>query len=98
MGDDELQVAPSSEEDLRKQAVASLKRKAGFRQTLVAYVLVNALLIGIWAISGAGFFWPGFVLAGWGLGLAFQAYDAYGRRHTISEDEIQREAQRIRSS
>jgi hypothetical protein len=97
MGEDEIHVAPTSEEEVRKEAVASIKRKQGFKQTLVAYVLVNAMLIAIWAIAGAGFFWPGFVLAGWGLGLAFQAYDAYARKHTISEDEIQREAQRIRS-
>ena len=34
----------------------------------------------------------GWVLAGWGIGLAFNAWEAYGRgNRAISEDEIQRE-------
>ena len=67
---DEIQAAPASEEDLRKQAVASLHRKRGFKQTLFAYLVVNALLIGIWAVSGAGYFWPAWVIVWWGFALA----------------------------
>lgn len=94
---DELQVAPTSEEDLREEAVKSIKRKQGFRQTLFAYVVVNLFLVGIWALGGTdNFFWPVFVIGGWGIGLAFQAYDAYGRRHTIGEDEISSEMQKLR--
>jgi hypothetical protein len=36
------------------------------------------------------------VIGGWGIGLAFQAYDAYGRRRTVSEDQIASEMQRLR--
>ena len=87
----------SSEEELRKEALASIKRKRAFKQTAVTYVLVNALLIVIWAVSGAGFFWPAFVIGGWGIGLAFQAWGAYGQRRGISEDEVAREMQRLKS-
>ena len=93
---DEIQMAPASEEDLRKQAVASLNRKRAFRQTVFAYLVVNALLIGIWAVSGAGYFWPVWVIGGWGIGLAFQAWGAYGQRRRISEDEVSHEMSRIR--
>lgn len=93
---DEIQVTPHSEEELRKAAVSSIKRKQAFKQTLFAYVVVNAFLIGIWAITGAGFFWPAFVLGGWGIGLFFQAWDAYGRRRLVSEDEVSREMDRLR--
>ena len=37
-----------------------------------AYVVINAFLIGVWAVTGAGYFWPGWVLAGWGVGLFAQ--------------------------
>jgi hypothetical protein len=37
---------------------------------LRAYVLVNLLLLVIWAATGAGAFWPGWVLLWWGLALA----------------------------
>jgi hypothetical protein len=96
MADDDIQVAGSTEEEIRAQAVSAIKRKRAFQQTLLAYLLVNAMLVAIWAIGGRGFFWPGFVLAGWGIGLVFQGYDAYGRRRTITEEQIQREARRIR--
>ena len=94
---DELRVTPTDEEDLRKEAVKSIQRKQSFKQTAFAYVVVNLLLIGIWAISGTDtYFWPIWVIGGWGIGLAFQAYDAYGRRRTISEDQVASEMQRLR--
>jgi 2TM domain len=97
MADDDIQVAGSSEEELRKQAISSLKRKQQFRTSLIAYVIVNLLLVGIWAVSGGDYFWPVWVIGGWGIGLAFQAYDAYGRRSTVSESDISEEMNRIRS-
>jgi hypothetical protein len=36
------------------------------------------------------------VIGGWGIGLAFQAYGAYGRKHGITEGEISEEMQRLR--
>jgi 2TM domain len=96
MNDEEIRVGAPSEQDLRKEAVVSIKRKRAFKQTAITYVLVNALLIVIWAVSGAGFFWPAFVLGGWGIGLCFQGWDAYRRRRGISEDEVAQEMQRLR--
>ncbi|MGZ5311074.1 MAG: 2TM domain-containing protein [Solirubrobacterales bacterium] len=93
---DEVQVAGTSDDELRKQAISSLKKKDAFKVSLVAYVLVNAFLVGIWALSGSGAFWPVWVIGGWGIGLGFQAYDAYGRRAALNEDEVQREIQRLR--
>ena len=37
------------------------------------------------------------MIGGWGLGLAFQAYDAYGRRSTVSEAKVSEEMNRLRS-
>jgi hypothetical protein len=85
----------SSEADLREQAIRSLKKKQDFRSHVVAYVLVNALLVGIWAATGAGYFWPIFPIAGWGIALAFNTWDVYGRR-TMTEDQIRREQERLR--
>lgn len=39
-------------------------------QHLRAFVLVNLLLVAIWAATGAGSFWPGWVLLWWGVALA----------------------------
>ncbi|MGH2956279.1 MAG: 2TM domain-containing protein [Solirubrobacterales bacterium] len=89
-------MAPSSEEGLRKEALASIRRKRAFRQTAICYVLVNAFLVLIWALGDAGYFWPGWVIGGWGIGLGFQGWDAYHRRRHVSEDEVSREMDRLR--
>jgi hypothetical protein len=84
-----------SEADLREQAIRSLKKKRDFRSHLVAYILVNALLVGIWAATSRGFFWPVFPMIGWGIAVLFNAWDVFGRK-PITEDEIRREQERLR--
>jgi 2TM domain len=81
--------------DLREEAIRSLRKKRDFRSHLVAYLLVNALLVVIWAVTGADFFWPIFPILGWGIGVAFNAWDVYGRR-PITEEAIRREQDRLR--
>jgi hypothetical protein len=83
------------DDDLREIARARLRKRRDFVSHLVCYLLVNALLIGIWAFSGAGYFWPVWVLLGWGVGLAFNAWDVFFRR-PITEQDIERETKRMR--
>jgi len=87
--------AAQSEEDLREQAIARLKKKRDFRTHVFMYVAVNAFLVVIWAVTSSGFFWPIFPILGWGIGVAANAWDVYGRR-PIREEEIRREADRLR--
>jgi hypothetical protein len=85
-----------TEDELREQALQRLKKKRDFRSHLFIYFAVNAMLVAIWAITGTGnFFWPIFPIVGWGVGVAANAWDVYGRR-PITEDEIRREAERLR--
>jgi 2TM domain-containing protein len=88
--------SPNSEQELRKQALIEVKKKRDFVNHAITYGIVNVLLLVIWALTGAGFFWPGFVIAGWGIGLALNAWDVYARK-PISEAQIQREAERLRA-
>jgi class 3 adenylate cyclase len=37
------------------------------------YVLVNVMLVAIWAITGAGYFWPIWPILGWGVGVGAHA-------------------------
>ena len=88
---------PSTPDDLRQQAIASLKKKSDFRTHIFIYIAVNAMLVVIWAITSDGdFFWPIFPILGWGIGVAANAWDVYANKPP-SEDEIQREAERLRS-
>jgi hypothetical protein len=80
--------------DLRSQALAVLRKKSEFRSHVAAYFLVNAMLVAVWAMTGADFFWPMFPMLGWGIGLFFHGWDVYGRPPT--EEQIQREMDRLR--
>ncbi len=40
------------------------------RGHVLSYVMVMAMLIGIWAMSGMGYFWPIWPMMGWGIGVA----------------------------
>ena len=91
-----MDAAPRTDEELREQAILQLKKKRDFRTHIFIYVLVNAMLIVIWAVTGAGFFWPVFPLVGWGIGIGANAWDVYGRK-PITEEEVQRETERLRS-
>lgn len=81
--------------ELRTQAKHRLEDKRGFRNFAVVFVLVSALLVVIWAVSGAGFFWPVFPIAGMGIALAIQAWNVYGQK-PVTEDDVQREIDRQR--
>lgn len=79
--------------DLRSRTVARLEPQADFRLHLMIYLIVNACLVAIWAVNGHPFFWPVFSIVGWGIGVLFDAYGAFG--HSPSEARIQRELKRI---
>ena len=85
----------ADDDELRERAVQRLNKRADFRGHVLVYVLVNAFLVVIWAVTGAGFFWPIFPILAWGIGVVGNAWDVY-RRDDLSEDRVQREMDRLR--
>jgi hypothetical protein len=85
------------ERTVRERALERIEKKQEFHAHLLAYVLVNVMLVGIWAVTGAGFFWPVFPLLGWGIGIGFHAWDTY-RVGEPSEAQIEREVRRLQRS
>lgn len=79
----------------RQWARRRLERKRKFYGDVVAYVVINAALIVVWAVSGFGYFWPGWVAGGWGVLLLLDAWGLYYRR-PITEQDIDRELQHHR--
>jgi hypothetical protein len=43
----------------RDLAWKRIEKKRNLVGGIVAYVVINAFLIGVWAMTGAGYFWPG---------------------------------------
>jgi 2TM domain len=88
------QQLPGAGQGLRERAIARLNQERDFGAHLFVYLVVNAFVIGIWAVAGAGFFWPVFLLFGWGIGLVLHAWEVYWRK-PVSEDRIRREMERM---
>ena len=82
-----------ADDGLRDRALQQLRKKRDFKGHLLAYVLVNAFLVGIWAVTGADFFWPIFPIMGWGIGVAFHVWDLYSPQP--DEKHIAREMRRL---
>ena len=82
-------------DDIRELALERLKKQQDFRAHLLVFTLVNAMVWGIWAVTGSGFPWPVFVTGAWGIGLVMNAWEAFWRR-PISEAAVQREMERLR--
>ena len=53
------------------------RRRSGFETSVrihaTTYLLVNLMLIAIWAAAGGGYFWPIWPILGWGIGVASHA-------------------------
>lgn len=80
---------------MRAEAIARLKKRRDFHGHVLIYLLVNAFLVVIWAVtSSGGFFWPVFILVGWGIGVVMNAWDVYFAED-FGEDDIAREIERI---
>lgn len=83
------------EAELRKRAEKRLRAKRDLGAHVLAYVMVNALLVTIWFMTSPGaFFWPAFPLLGWGIGLAFNVWEVFSPQP--SEERIRREMDRLR--
>lgn len=86
-----LAVAP--ENVARGEARKRLQAKREFASNCAAYVVVNAFLVAVWAMTGAGYFWPAWVLAGWAVGLLLHGWETFVRR-PITEAEVDEEMRR----
>jgi 2TM domain len=92
----EVEAMDAVSEDLRKAARERLEAQRGVVPHLLVYVLVNAGLVAIWAtVADRGFFWPGFVIGFWGIGIVMHIWSAFFRR-PITEAEIDREVENLR--
>ena len=83
-------------DDLRGLARSRLVKRREFIAHLAAYALVNVFFVAIWAFAGAGFFWPVFLIFGWGIGVFIHGWDPFSA--PLSEDRIDQEVERLRRS
>ncbi|WP_244281948.1 2TM domain-containing protein [Synechococcus sp. UW140] len=89
--------AMDATEQLRAEALASLKRKRAFHKQLKAYLLVSLTLMLVWWADGMGDFWPIWPIAGWGLALIIQGWTLSHTEQPITDREIETEMERMRA-
>lgn len=81
-------------DERRAAAIARITERRDFKNHALVYGAVNTLLVVIWAASGAGYFWPIWPIAGWGVGVGAHAWRIYGQK-PLSEAEISEEMNRV---
>lgn len=86
--------------ELHEIARRRVEARRDFHGHVFVYVAVNAIIWLIWLVvavnSGAWFPWAVFPTAGWGVGLAANAWAVYGER-PVTEAMITEEMRRLRS-
>ena len=79
----------------RERAIKRLKKRRDFHGHVLIYLLFNAFLVVIWAVTTPGaFFWPVFPIVGWGIAVIMNAWDVYFAED-FGEEDIDREMQRL---
>jgi hypothetical protein len=90
-------VLPTGDDQaLRDLAFKRVKERRDFQGHLVAYVVVNMFLWGVWAVTtGLGSYpWPVWVTLGWGIGVVMNWWGV--TRRPITWDEVNQEIERLR--
>lgn len=77
-------------DEARAWARAHVARRRKLRADIVAYVVINAFLLVVWGLTGAGYFWPGWVLAGWGVALLLDLWN-FNQHRPITDADIDAE-------
>jgi 2TM domain len=85
------------EAELEKAARRRVQMKRGFFIHLLLYVAVNSMLIVIWSVTGRGYPWFVWPLAGWGIGILANGITVAMEVFAPEERAIEREMRRMRS-
>lgn len=86
-----------SEESIYEEARKRVEAKKGFYKHLVVYIVVNIMLVLIWAFAAdGGYPWFLWVLGFWGLGVVFNFFDVFIWPGKGDKRAIEKEADKIR--
>jgi fatty acid desaturase len=88
-----------SEEEIYREARKRVEEKKGFFIHLTLYIIINIMLVLIWAFPGGGGFpWFVFPLGGWGIGILFHFLGTFvfSRQTDWERKAIEKEAERLR--
>jgi fatty acid desaturase len=87
------EVAPEVDE-ARTSARKRIEKRRALQGGLMAFVVINLFLVGVWALTGGGYFWPAWVIGGWGAAMLLGLWDYL--RGPVTEVNIDDELNRAR--
>ena len=91
-----------SDEEIYKLARERVNEKKGFFTHFAVYIVVNILLVVIWAFTGRGFPWFVFPLGGWGIGVIFHFLGVFvfSKQGTTDWErrEMEKEVERLKKN
>jgi 2TM domain len=90
----DLETTDTTVDEVRASARKRIEKRRNLQGGLVAYVVVNGFLVAIWAMTGGGYFWPAWVIAGWGVGMLLGLWDYL--RGPVTEADVDDELRRMR--
>lgn len=90
----DLQERDSASQRDRDIAKNRIEKRRNLSGGFVAYLVINAFLVGVWLLTGRGYFWPAWIIAGWGVGMLLGLWDYL--RGPVTEADIEREVRRMR--
>lgn len=85
------------DKELMARARKIVQKKHDLFINVIIYIAVNLMLIFIWYMTGAKFFWPIFCMFGWGLGIVAMAIDVVRFIDNKGySDKVEREYQKLK--
>lgn len=78
----------------RAAARKRVEKRRNLQGGFVAYVVVNTFLVVVWALTGGGYFWPAWIIAGWGVGMLLGLWDYL--RGPVTDADVDAELARMR--
>jgi hypothetical protein len=95
---DEITPVEPPQPDIREKAEKRVRQRIELLRHIGTYVIINGFLVIVWALTGAGYPWFLWVMAGWGIGLAFHiiGYAAGYRGEATKDRMVQKEMERIK--
>ena len=89
--------AQMSEQQIYEEARKRVQAKKDFYKHLIIYLVVNIMLVIIWAFpAGRGHPWFLWVLGFWGLGVLFNFLEVFVWQRKSDKGAIEKEAEKIR--
>lgn len=85
-----------NDDELRSLAVKRLKARSDFYRYLLVWVAVSAIVTFVWWMTGAQYFWPGWVIGGMGIAAIFQAIDVFGKHGVITDSRVDAEVEKLK--